>query len=151
MINTTGMIGYFQKIFAKKLLPKVTALSAHPTVRYPKAATDPPHIHDLFETRDKGKNTASVIRSFNIPANKIIIMGDSGGDGPHFEWGAANKAFLIGSMSKPSLKKYCEQKNIRINFQFGLSYADGEVKDIGKEMQVNFMDLAPKIEDFLSK
>lgn len=149
MINTTGMIGYFQRVFAKKLLPKVPVLSAHPMVRYPKRDIDPPHICDLLETRDKGKNTESVVRSFNIPSNKIIIMGDSGGDGPHFEWGAASKAFLIGSMMKPSLKRYCQQKNISVHTQFGFSYADSEVKDIEKEMQINFMDLTPIIEDFI--
>jgi 2-hydroxy-3-keto-5-methylthiopentenyl-1-phosphate phosphatase len=150
MINTTGMIGYFQRIFAKNLLPKVPLLSAHPMVRYPKNDAYPRHIYDLFETIDKGKNTESVIRSFNVPSNKVIIMGDSGGDGPHFEWGAANNAFLIANMTKPSLKRYCEQKSIMINAQFGPSYAEGEVKDMRKEMRVNFMDLAPIIHDFIN-
>jgi 2-hydroxy-3-keto-5-methylthiopentenyl-1-phosphate phosphatase len=150
MINTTGMIGYFQRVFAKNLLPKVPVLSAHPMVRYPKGDADPRHIYDLLETMDKSKNTESVIRSFKIPANKIIIVGDSGGDGPHFEWGAAIDAFLIANMTKPSLKRYCEQKSIPINVQFGPSYAEGEIKDLHKETQVNFMDLAPIIEDFLS-
>lgn len=150
MINTTGMIGYFQRVFAKNLLPKIPLLSAHPMVCYPKADTDPRHVYDLFETRDKGKNTESVIRSFNIPSNKIIIMGDSGGDGPHFEWGAANNAFLITNMMKPSLKTYCEQKSIAVNVQFGSYSTDGEVKDLRKEMQINFMDLAPIIEDFIN-
>lgn len=151
MINTTGMIGYFQRVFAKSLLPQVPVLSAHPMVRYPKDDADPRYIYDLFETMDKGKNTESAIRSFNIPSNKIIIMGDSGGDGPHFEWGAGSGAFLIGSMTKPSLKRYCEQKTLLINTQFGPSYADGEIKDIEKEMQVSFMDLAPIIEDFINR
>ncbi len=151
MINTTGMIGYFQRVFAKNLLPKVPVLSAHPMVRYPKGDADPRHIYDLFDTMDKGKNTESVVHSFNIPSNNIIIMGDSGGDGPHFEWGGANNAFLIANMTKPSLKRYCEQKSIPINAQFGPSYEEGEVKDLEKEMQVNFMDLAPIIEDFISR
>jgi 2-hydroxy-3-keto-5-methylthiopentenyl-1-phosphate phosphatase len=151
MINTTGMIGYFQRIFAKNLLPKMPVLSAHPMVRYPRGDADPRHIYDLFETMDKSKNTESVVRSFNIPSNKIIIMGDSGGDGPHFEWGGANNAFLIANMTKPSLKRYCEQKSIPINAQFGPSYEEGEVKDLEKEMQVNFMNLTPIIEDFISK
>ncbi|MBW2430111.1 MAG: hypothetical protein JRF56_14215, partial [Deltaproteobacteria bacterium] len=34
MINTTGMIGYFQRIFAKGLLPRVPVISAHPMIRY---------------------------------------------------------------------------------------------------------------------
>ena len=32
MINTTGMIGYFQRVFAKGLLPRVPVLSVNPTV-----------------------------------------------------------------------------------------------------------------------
>jgi hypothetical protein len=52
-------------------------------------------------------------------------------------------------MTKPSLKRYCEAKSIAIDVQFGPSYADGEVTDLRKEMQVNFMDLAPIIEDFI--
>lgn len=150
MINTTGMIGYFQRIFAKNLLPKIPVLSAHPMVRYPVKDTDPQKIFDLFETGDKGKNTEAVIRSFHIASDKIIIMGDSGGDGPHFEWGAARGAFLIGNMVKPSLKTYCAQKRIAISNQFGISYADGEIKDPQREMQVNFMDLVPVIEIFLN-
>jgi 2-hydroxy-3-keto-5-methylthiopentenyl-1-phosphate phosphatase len=151
MINTTGMIGYFQRIFAKNLLPKVPVLSAHPMVRYPKGNPDPSHIYDLLETRDKSKNTESVSRFFNIPSSKIIIMGDSGGDGPHFEWGAENNAFLVANMTKPSLQRYCQLKGISIDVQFGLSYKDGENKDLRKEMQVNFMDLVPIIENFINR
>jgi 2-hydroxy-3-keto-5-methylthiopentenyl-1-phosphate phosphatase len=149
MINTTGMIGYFQRVFAKNLLPKVPVLSAHPMVRYPKGHADPRYVYDLFETTDKSKNTQSVMRSFNFPSQKIIIMGDSGGDGPHFKWGAENSAFLIANMAKPSLIKYCAQKRIVINNQFGLSYADGQVKDVSKEMRVNFLDLVPIIEGLI--
>ncbi|MGD9079123.1 MAG: hypothetical protein PVG96_07275 [Desulfobacterales bacterium] len=151
MINTTGMIGFFQRVFAKNLLPKVTVLSAHPMVRYAKQNTDPDHIFDLLEIEDKFKNTEAVARYFSIPSNKIILIGDSGGDGPHFKWGAGINALLIGSMTKPSLKRYCEQKNIPINIQFGSCYEEGEVKDLEKEMQVNFMDLAPIIEVILGR
>lgn len=151
MINTTGMIGYFQRIFAKKLLPPVTLLSAHPMVRYPVVDTDPVHVYDLFETTDKSKNTETVMRRFNLSSKKVIIMGDSGGDGPHFKWGAGINAFLIANMIKPSLRRYCEQNNISIHMQFGPAYANGEAKNLGREMQVNFMDLVPIIEDFLSR
>jgi 2-hydroxy-3-keto-5-methylthiopentenyl-1-phosphate phosphatase len=151
LINTTGMIGYFQRIFAKKLFPRVPVLSAHPMVRYPQGDADPPYIYDLLETTDKGKNTASVVRSLDIPTSKIIIMGDSGGDGPHFKWASENDAFLIANMTKPSLQRYCDQYNVSIDVQFGLSYKDGENKDLQKEMQVNFMDLAPVIENFVHR
>lgn len=149
MINTTGMTGYFQRIFAKGLLPQVPALSAHPMVRYPKQHSDPNVICDLLEIKDKGKNTEAAVRFFNIPFNKVILMGDSGGDGPHFEWGKKADAFLIGSMTKPSLEKYCQKKNIKINMRFGTSDTAGEKKDLKKEMQIDFMDLASLIQDLI--
>ena len=151
MINTTGMIGYFQRIFAKKLLPPVLVVSAHPLIRYPQNIGGSCHFYELLETQDKGKNTDKVARSLNVPAAKIIILGDSGGDGPHFEWGAANGAFLIGSMTKPSLDSYCRKKDIEINLRFGLDYSLGEKKDPQKELQINFMDLTPTIEDIVKQ
>jgi len=149
MINTTGMIGYFQRIFAKSLLPRIPALSGHPLVRYPKQHSDPNVIFDLFEIKDKAKHTEAAVRFFKIPFNQIILMGDSGGDGPHFEWGTTADAFLIGSMTKPSLEKYCLKKNININVRFGISSTAGEKKDLKKEMHIDFMDLALLIEDLI--
>jgi 2-hydroxy-3-keto-5-methylthiopentenyl-1-phosphate phosphatase len=149
MINTTGMIGYFQRIFARGLLPHVPVLAAHPMVRYDRHGTDPDYIFDLYETKDKFENSGAVLSSFNIPSGKTILMGDSGGDGPHFGWGAKINALLIGSMIKASLRKYCEHQNIPIQIQFGISYANGSDRDQQKEMQINFMDLVPLIEDFL--
>jgi len=149
MINTTGMIGYFQRVVAKGLLPRVPVLSAHPMVRYPENRSDPRSIYDLFETRDKGKNCDTVIHSMGIPSDKIILMGDSGGDGPHFEWGSKTGAFLIGSMTKPSLDDYCRRKNIMINLRFGVDYSKEENKDGQDEIQVNFMDLATTIEEMV--
>ena len=149
MINTTGMAGYFQRICAKGLLPGIPLLSAHPMVRYPRQNSDPDHIYSLFEIKDKAKNTEAAIKVHQIPPNKIIIMGDSGGDGPHFEWGASVNAFLIGSMTKPSLENYCLTRKIKINFKFGISRAQSQNKDLKKEMQVNFMDLSSCIEAML--
>lgn len=150
MANTTGTAGYFQRIFARGLLPQLPVLSAHPMVRYARQNTDPDYIFDLFEIKDKLKNTEAAVSSFNIPSNKIILMGDSGGDGPHFEWGAEINALLIGSMTKPSLKKYCDQHNVTIDIEFGISYADREDNDQQMEMQTNFIDLLPLIENFLA-
>jgi 2-hydroxy-3-keto-5-methylthiopentenyl-1-phosphate phosphatase len=150
MINTTGMIGYFQRIFARGLLPQVPVISAHPMIRYPGNRSDPRDIYDLFETRDKAKNSDAVIRALEIPADKIIVMGDSGGDGPHFEWGSHKSAFLIGSMTKTSLDDYCSTKNIMIDLRFGIDYSKEEKKDAQKEMQVNFMDLAATIEEIVN-
>jgi 2-hydroxy-3-keto-5-methylthiopentenyl-1-phosphate phosphatase len=149
MINTTGMAGYFQRICAKGLLPGIPLLSAHPMVRYPRQNSDPYHIYSLFEIKDKAKNTEAAIKTHQIPPNKIIIMGDSGGDGPHFEWGARVNAFLIGSMTKPSLENYCLTRKIKINFKFGISRAQSQNKDLKKEMQVNFMDLSSCIQAVL--
>lgn len=150
MINTTGMVGYFQRVFAKGLLPSIPVISAHPMIRYPERESDPKDIYELFEIKDKAKNTETVIRSLRIPSGKIILMGDSGGDGPHFEWGKGIDAFLIGSMTKPSLKSYCQKKGIVIDFSFGLSHTQGEKVDSEKEMQINFMDLLSPIEEFVN-
>jgi 2-hydroxy-3-keto-5-methylthiopentenyl-1-phosphate phosphatase len=151
MINTTGMIGYFQRIFAKTLLPPVPVVSAHPMISYPQNTSGSLCVYELLETRDKGKNTAEVARSLAMPAAKIILLGDSGGDGPHFEWGAAKGAFLIGSMTKPSLDAYCRKKNIEIDLRFGLDYSRREKRNLQEESQVNFMDLATTIENIVNR
>ena len=150
MINTTGMIGYFQRVFARGLMTRVLVLSANPMVRYHGQESDPDLIYDLFETRDKAKNTGAVARQYNIPADKIILMGDSGGDGPHFEWGSKNGAYLIGSMTKYSLESYCQSRGIHIDLHFGLSYGEGEEKNPQKEMQADFMELSFRIAKFLN-
>lgn len=146
MINTTGMIGYFQRIFAKGLLPRVPVIAAHPMVRFPESSSDPRYIFDLFETGDKAKTSAAVIRSMGIPSDKIILIGDSGGDGLHFEWGSRTGAFLIGCMIKASLVNYCRKKDVKINLRFGIDCPEDKKRDVRKEMQVNFMDLATTIE-----
>lgn len=149
MINTTGMIGYFQRIFAKHLLPRVPVLSAHPMIRYPEKSVGIPHVYELHETLDKAGNSAEVLRSQGIPAEKAILLGDSGGDGPHFEWGASAGACLIGSMTKPSLDTYCRKKNIKIHLRFGLDYSRREKVSLREEMQINFLDLADTIDEII--
>jgi 2-hydroxy-3-keto-5-methylthiopentenyl-1-phosphate phosphatase len=151
MINTTGMIGYFQRIFAKSLLPPVPVISAHPMIRYPENSGIPLRIYELFETQYKSKNTDEVARSLAIPAAKTILLGDSGGDGPHFEWGAAAGAYLIGSMTKPSLDNYCREKNIEINLRFGLDYSRREKRNSQEESQVNFMVLTTTIKEIVNR
>ena len=149
MINSTGMIGYFQRVLAKKLLPPVPVLSAHPMIRYPGSNSDPAHVFELHETRDKAQNTRTLARNLGIEPEKIILMGDSGGDGPHFDWGAESGAFLIGSMTKPSLDSYCRNNDIRINLRFGPDYSRAKAPDQKKQMAVQFMDLAPEIDRIL--
>lgn len=149
MINTTGFQGFFQRVLAKGLLPAVPAISAHPMIRYKKGPTDPAFLIDLLEIRDKAKNTQAVMRETGIPAGRVIVVGDSGGDGPHFEWGVKAGAALIGSMTKPSLEQYCRQRDIRITKHFGMAYAPGEKRDPQKERAWDFRDLRTLIEDLL--
>jgi hypothetical protein len=145
MINTTGMIGYFQRVFARGLLPKVPVLSANPMVRYRGLESDPDFIYDLFEINDKAKNTGAVAKRYNISADKIILMGDSGGDGPHFEWGSERGVFLIGSMTKPSLGSYCKSADIHIDLHFGHAYRENEKRDLQTEMQTDYKSLCHRI------
>jgi 2-hydroxy-3-keto-5-methylthiopentenyl-1-phosphate phosphatase len=149
MLNTTGMIGYFQRVFARGLLPRVPVLSANPLFRYPAGAGDPGLILDLNETRDKGRNTAAVAARMSIPAERVIVMGDSGGDGPHFEWAHQAGAFIIGSMTKHSLAAYCDSREIVIGRRFGLAYGKGETRDVEQEMAIDFRDLTGTIEEVL--
>lgn len=151
MINTTGMTGFFQRVLAKGLLPPVAALSAHPMIKYPHLETDPYFMHDLLRLQDKAKNTEAVMRSLDISPDKVFIIGDSGGDGPHFKWGAEQGAFLIGSMTKASLKAYCLDNDIPINLHFGLSYIQGEKRNPEKEKLIDFMEISSIIEDILKQ
>lgn len=151
MINTTGMQGYFQRVFEKGLLPEVPAISAHPMIRYEEEGKTACQWYDLLEIQDKPKNTEAIMRALDIPPHKVILIGDSGGDGPHFEWGARVDAFLIGSMTKWSLNQYCSKRGIDINLYFGLQYSEGEKRKEEQEGKVNFMDLIPRIEAILTR
>jgi hypothetical protein len=151
MINTTGVMGYFQRIFAKKLLPKVPVISASSMIRYPALETDPFLMYELHEIQDKAKNTEAALTSFGISEKKMVIIGDSGGDGPHFEWGEKHGAYMIGSMAKPSLTNYCMKKNIEINLLFGPAYGMGEERNGETEMSVDFMELSSVFERILAR
>ncbi len=151
MINTTGMQGHFQRVFKKGLLPEVPAVSAHPMTKYEEERKTPCQWYDLLEIQDKAKNTEAVMRAWGIPADKAVLIGDSGGDGPHFEWGARVGAFLIGSMTKWSLNQYCSKRGIEINLHFGPRYSEGEKRKEEQEGKVNFMDLIPRIEAVLTR
>jgi hypothetical protein len=133
MINTTGAIGYFQRAICKKLLPNVPGISAYPDPFFSKEASDPDQIYSLFDISDKARHTESVAQKARVPLNCVIVMGDSGGDGPHFKWGAANGAFLIASMAKPSLRHFC--------------ISESEAIDHSSEMGYDFMGLSRLIED----
>jgi 2-hydroxy-3-keto-5-methylthiopentenyl-1-phosphate phosphatase len=151
MINTTGMVGYFQRALANNFLPRVPVISAHPMVRYANNDSDVPDFIELGDIEDKGRNTAAVANKYHIPEKRIVILGDSGGDGPHFEWGSRAGAFLVGSMTKPSLAAYCRKKGIRIHLQFGNIKPPENEAAFRDESLVNFMDLAPTIAAIASR
>lgn len=149
MINTTGSMGYFQRVFCKKLLPKISAVSAHPGLIFPARKSDPKVFFALQEIGDKPVNTVLAAKHFQIPHQNILIMGDSGGDGPHFKWAAEQKALCVASMAKPSLKMFCARRQIRIDKHFGITYQDGETRRPADEMRVDFTELIPYISDRL--
>ena len=151
MINTTGLMGYFQRVFAKKLLPKVPVISASRMITFPELKTDPPYMYDLKEIQEKGKNTKRAVHSFDISEKKILIIGDSGGDGPHFEWGKNHNAYLIGSMTKPSLFRYCNKKKIEIDLFWGPDYSMNDNRNRENEMLVDFMELRCFIQGILNQ
>jgi len=151
MLNTTGMIGYFQRVFAKGLLPRIPVLSANPLYRFPAGAGDPHFILDLHEMQDKGRNTAAVVAEMGIPAERVIVMGDSGGDGPHFKWAHQTGAFIIGSMTKHSLTAYCDEQGIVIGRRFGLVYGKGETRDHEREAAIDFRGLIGTIAEALTR
>jgi phosphoglycolate phosphatase-like HAD superfamily hydrolase len=151
MINTTAMIGYFQRVFAKGLLPRVPVLSANALIRFPAGEADPEQILALTETTDKGKNTEAIARGFGIPTRRVVVMGDSGGDGPHFEWAHSAGAATIGSMPKHSLSAYCRQRGIPIGLRFGVSYGAGESRDPEREKRFDFMKLVEPLRSILGR
>jgi len=148
MINTTGMQGYFQRAMAKGLLPEGIVVAANPMISYAEHRME---LYEVREIEDKAKNTGTVMRQHGIPPNKVILMGDSGGDGPHFAWGASVGAYLVGSMTKPSLESFCRRRGIEINARFGVTYSEGEKKDTASEMTVDFMGLVQVIEGVVGK
>ena len=146
MLNTTGAIGYFQRAIFKRLLPCLPAISAYPDPNFRNEASHRIQIYSLVDTTDKARHTRSFALKMGVPMKRIIIMGDSGGDGPHFKWGAENGAFLIASMAKPSLQQYCQEEGIQPDFFFGHTYREEEAVDHGAELGFNFMDLYAVIE-----
>ncbi len=151
MINTTAMIGYFQRVFAKGLLPRMSVLSANALIRFEPGGADPGEVLGLSETTDKGKNTQAVVGKLGIPPNRVIVMGDSGGDGPHFEWAHAAGAFTIGSMTKHSLSAFCRERGIPIGLRFGVSYAAGEMRDAEKEERFDFTELVEPLRSVVER
>lgn len=147
VINTTGMQGYFQRVFRRGLLPDGPVVCANPLIRYQDDILSP--LYDVIETKDKGRNTETIMGALGVSTGRVIVIGDSGGDGPHFEWGASVGATLIGSMTKWSLESYCRQRGISIDVYFGLIYGKGEKRDAEKEKNIDFMKLSPVISEIV--
>lgn len=150
MINSTGTQGYFQRVFAKGLLPQAPIVAANPMICFKDPRQETRYEYQVIEIEDKPKNTAAIIGALEVPENRLVVMGDSGGDGPHFQWAFNQRAFLIGSMTKNSLAQYCRSRGIRIDRSFGVSYGPDEARKLEKEMTFNFMDLAEVIQKALS-
>lgn len=145
VINTTAFQGYFQRASAKGLIPPGTVIAANPSVSYGSEGKSPFPIYSINEIEDKAKVSSNIMESLEISPSQVVVMGDSGGDGPHFVWGASVGAYLIGSMAKPSLEGFCRESGIKMDLHFGLHYAEGSPRDPAAEMQVDFMDLTPVI------
>lgn len=149
MINSTGTQAYFQRVFAKGLLPKVPLVAANPLIHFPYDGDSSRYRCEVNEIGDKATNTEKIVQETSLQQNKVAVMGDSGGDGPHFAWAASLGIFSIGSMAKVSLKEYCSSRGIAINELFGLSYAPGEARNEEAEMKVDFMRLTDVIKKAL--
>lgn len=151
MINTTGMQGFFQRAIARRLIPDVPLVAANPLLNFTDESNKDCYRFVVEEIMDKPGNTQAAASAFGIDPQKIVVVGDSGGDGPHFEWGASVGALLIGSMPKYSLSKYCGDRNIKIHQYFGVTYSQGQSRILQEEMKFDFAELIPIVEEFLQR
>jgi 2-hydroxy-3-keto-5-methylthiopentenyl-1-phosphate phosphatase len=149
MINTTGTQRYFQRAIAKGLIPPAHAVAANPMICFPSPEDDRRYAYEVLEIDHKAANSAAVLREWNIAPEKLVVIGDSGGDGPHFKWAASVGAYSVASMAKQSLQTYCAANGIAISRFFGVKYDPGKVRNPEAEMKVDFMDLTAVIEDVL--
>ncbi len=147
MINTTGFKGYFQRLFTRKLFPVPQALAANSVIAYPEDRV-PAMVFDLQETTDKGVFTARVARKLGLGGDKVVVIGDSGGDGPHFQWGAENGARLVAAYAKPSLIGFCRSRGIEIGYFLGKGPGTHNLG--APAAKDNFMELVPLLEELLS-
>jgi phosphoserine phosphatase len=151
VINTTAFQGYFQRALARGLIPAGTVIAANPSICYDSIKNSDFPLYSVNEIEDKAAVSQIIMESLEIPPSRVVVMGDSGGDGPHFAWGASVGAFLIGSMTKPSLERFCSTKGVTMDLRFGLTYAEGSPRDTAGEMRFDFMALAPVIESVMAR
>lgn len=151
MINTTGSQGYFQRAINKRLIPTVPVIAGNPLIRFPEPTDGNRYALEVHEIDDKPRNTLHVMKEWGIRSEQLIVMGDSGGDGPHFVWAYQQNAYLVASMAKASLINYCTSRNINIQRFFGVMYKPGQERDLNLELQHNFMDLVSIVSEILRR
>ncbi len=146
MINSTGSQGYFQRAIIKGMIPVIPYISANSFIFYDSENLSTKFTCEVSEIEDKAGCSERVALKNHISYEKIIVIGDSGGDGPHFKWGASKGVSLVGSMTKSSLSKYCEAKAIKIDKHIGPLYKQGDKRNLELEYQYDFREL----KDFVS-
>lgn len=151
MINTTGAFGYFERVFAKKLLPHVKVISAHPLITFPDRTNDAAQYVALNEIEIKAVNTEAIMKQHEIPLGRQILMGDSGGDGPHFKWGFRAGGFLIGCHTKPSLYRYCKEKAITLDVDFSTGKLENRGREDGDAQALDFRRLITIFGNFMDR
>lgn len=136
MLNTTGTKAYFQQAMENGLLPRIPIIAANPMISF--NDDDPTFLNEVHEIEDKAVCSKNVADAFGFPGSKIVVMGDSGGDGPHFRWAYSIGAYTVGNMTKHSLTEYCRTRDIKISQNFGLIYGQGEERKPDLEMKVDY-------------
>ncbi len=149
MLNTTGTTGYFQRALALGLLPQVPVVASNPLIRFPEEMDEERFPCFVEEIDHKPLCTERTLARYGLSPKALAIMGDSGGDGPHFRWGAEVGAFLIANMPKHSLVEYCLDAGARIDRRFGVAYGPGAQRDVNREMQVDYRELIAVLQDAL--
>ncbi len=150
MLNTTGTQGYFQRAISKGLIPPVPVIAANPFISFPSEIDGDRYLFTIGEIDDKAANTESVLKKYGLSIQNTVIMGDSGGDGPHFRWASGVGAFNIASMAKQSLVNFCNANSVKIQEYFGIRYAPGQARNLDAEMQFNFLKLSQTLQSVMN-
>jgi 2-hydroxy-3-keto-5-methylthiopentenyl-1-phosphate phosphatase len=146
VLNTTGTQAYFQRAIKKGLLPQVPYICANPFVTFKTDGLRSCFDLIITEISDKPKCSSAIASKYGMSGDKILAIGDSGGDGPHFKWVHENGGFLIASMQKHSLAEFCQSNEVQIDFCFGRSYGRNEPRNLELEMTYDFTNLFPVIQ-----
>ncbi len=147
MLNTTGTQAYFQRALEKKLLPPIHIVAANPMITFDTPGLKTCFDYQVLEIEDKALNSQAVMERLGLTPARVVVMGDSGGDGPHFLWGGKNGAHLVGNMTKYSLQAFCDSSGVTIGRHFGMVYAKGEPRDLEREMSFDFKELTDVVRE----